>query len=240
MDDIGRHVQPTRRGRPARIRARPAPAARVSRTRGRGRGSGKVAWRVARTARSTGLSGLCPMFHGCTQIGSAVGGQVAHPAGGGAAQRALHVVEPLLGHGRVDRHRHVRGDGGQVGPRARHDLDELVAAAAERDPPAGRRLVREVVQRLVGAALGVDGDGQVGERVVHVGVAAVLADEHLGGEGPHERRHDRLDRAQPGGVAGARRQGDVGDRAARRRARRCRPASRCRGRGAGRSRAPRS
>jgi hypothetical protein len=28
-----------------------------------------TAWRVAKIARSTGLSGLWPMFHGCTQIG---------------------------------------------------------------------------------------------------------------------------------------------------------------------------
>ena len=165
--------------------------------------------------RVVGVVPHVPRLHPDRQRG---GGQVAPPDGGAAPQGPLHVVEPLLRHGRVERQRHVGGDGGQVGPRPWHDLDELVAATAERDPPAGCRLVRQVMQRLVGAALGVDGDGQVGQRVVHVGVAAVLADEHVGGEGPHQRRHDRLDGAQPRGVAGARRERDVGDRAARGRA----------------------
>jgi hypothetical protein len=77
--------------------------------------------------------------------------------------------------------------------------------------------VRQPVQRGVAVAVRVDAQGELGQRVEAVGVAAELGDQDLRLEGPHERRHDGVERAQPADVAGARRQRDV-DRGALRRA----------------------
>ena len=78
---------------------------------------------------------------------------------------------------------------------------------ATQRPPAD--LVREPVQRGDRGALAVDGQLQVGERVLVVGVAAALGDEHVRAEGAHRARDHRAERAQPAGVVGARRQRDV-------------------------------
>ena len=58
-------------------------------------------------------------------------------------------------------------------------------------------------------ALPVDAELQVGQRVEPVAVAAVLADQHLRPERAQQRRHDRVERAQPARVAGARGQRHV-------------------------------
>ncbi len=79
----------------------------------------------------------------------------------------------------------------------------LVAAAAGEQPAAAGVLVRQLVDRGVRGALGVDGQLQVGQRVVPVRVAAVLADQDLRAELPQQRRHDGMEGAQPPGVAGA-------------------------------------
>ena len=81
----------------------------------------------------------------------------------------------------------MRGDGGQVRPGPGHDVDELVAAAAEGHPAAAADLVGQAVQRVVRRPLGVDGQGQVRQRVLEVGVAAVLGDQDVGREGPEQR-----------------------------------------------------
>ena len=101
----------------------------------------------------------------------------------------------------------------RVGPRARYDVDHVVAAAAEPDPLAAAQLEGHVAERLDRDALRVDRQRQVGERVVGVGVGAVLADDDLRPEAAQHARHDGVEGPQPRGVAHPRRQGDV-DRAA--------------------------
>ena len=74
-------------------------------------------------------------------------------------------------------------------------------------------LVRQRVQEGVRLALAVDGELQVGQRVVTVGVAAVLGDEQLGPERGEPRGTTRANaRSQPR-VVGARGQRDVDGRA---------------------------
>jgi hypothetical protein len=58
-------------------------------------------------------------------------------------------------------------------------------------------------------ALTVDAQRQVGQRVVPVRVAAVLADQQLETERPHNRRHHGVEGPQPARVPGAGRQRDV-------------------------------
>ena len=87
--------------------------------------------------------------------------------------------------------------------------DQLVPAAPGEQPAAARELVRELVQFLVGGPLRVDGQLQVGQRVEPVRIAAVLADQDLRAERAQQRRHDRVERAQPVRVPGARGQRHV-------------------------------
>jgi len=72
-------------------------------------------------------------------------------------------------------------------------------------PAAAGDLVRQLVQGLVRSPLAVDGQLQVRERVEPVGVAAMLADQDLRSEPAQQRRYHRVERAEPAGVAGARR-----------------------------------
>ena len=67
----------------------------------------------------------------------------------------------------------------------------------------------------IAAALAVDGQLQVGQRILVVGVAAALGDQHVGRERAHRAGHHRAERAQPAGVVGARRQRDVDRRCPR-------------------------
>ena len=71
----------------------------------------------------------------------------------------------------------------------------------------------EVVEDQRGSPLAVDGERQVRERVVDVGVAAVLGDEDVGPELPQQRRDDRVEGPEPPAVRRPGRQRDV-DRAA--------------------------
>ena len=101
-----------------------------------------------------------------------VGGRARSP-------RRDDVVAPGLRDlgGRVQR---VAADlGEQVRPGPRHAAHQPVAAAAEGDPAAVAELVGEVVHRPVAGALAVDGEREVGERVLVVGVAAALGDQDL-------------------------------------------------------------
>ena len=131
--------------------------------------------------------------------------------GSGAAPAGAlpDVVAPGRRRRRPRVERRARRLGQQVGPGARHDLDQLVAAAAGEQPAAAGRLVGEPVDGGVRGALPVDGQLQVGERVEPVGVAAVLADQDLGRERAQQRRDDRVERPQPAGVAGPAGQRDV-------------------------------
>ena len=61
----------------------------------------------------------------------------------------------------------------------------------------------------MGGALSVDTQLQVGQRIQPVRVGPVLADQHLRPELPQERRHDRVEGAQPAGIPGARGQRDI-------------------------------
>ena len=63
-----------------------------------------------------------------------------------------------------------------------------------------------VAQGQVGGPLPVHGQPQVGQRVEPVRVGAALGDQHLRPERAQHRRHHRVERAQPAGVVGARRQ----------------------------------
>lgn len=68
---------------------------------------------------------------------------------------------------------------------------------------AAGSLVGEAVDERVGDSLSVDGDGEVGEGVGVVGVAAMLADQVLRLELAQQRRRDGMQGAEPPGVAGA-------------------------------------
>ena len=63
-------------------------------------------------------------------------------------------------------------DGQQVGPRPGNHVDDRVATAPERHPPASGDLVREVVQGDVARPLTVDAEREMGQRVVAMAVAA--------------------------------------------------------------------
>ena len=71
----------------------------------------------------------------------------------------------------------------------------------------------KLVYGFVRHPLAVDRQREMGQRVKEVAVAAVLADENLRRPRFDERRDDGVERAQPGVVAGPRRERDV-DRAA--------------------------
>lgn len=81
----------------------------------------------------------------------------------------------------------------------------IVATAADGDPAAAGDLVRQLVQRRVAVPVRIDSEVQLGHWVEAMGVAAELGEEDLRLEGPHERGHDGMERAQPAGVAGPRR-----------------------------------
>ena len=119
------------------------------------------------------------------------------------------VLAPALGHRRLRRDRPAGRLGEQVGPGPRHDLRELVATPAGGEPPSAGVPVGQLVQRGVRRALAVDGEPQVRQRVQDVAVAAVLGHQHLRRELLEQRRHDGVERPQPGAVAGARWQRDV-------------------------------
>src|SRR3712207_34116 len=80
---------------------------------------------------------------------------------------------------------------------------QSVATAAESDPAAVADLVREVVHGPVAGPLPVDGEPEIGEGVLVVGVAAALGDQDLRGEGAQDARDDGVEGAQPAGVVGA-------------------------------------
>ncbi|BCJ54871.1 hypothetical protein Asp14428_63460 [Actinoplanes sp. NBRC 14428] len=125
--------------------------------------------------------------------GAALGGELAPRRRGGGAR-----VERLAG-----------GHGEQVGPGSRDHLDQRVPAAAGRDPAALAQLVGQGAQSDICRTLPVDGQAQVGERVEPVGVGAALGEQQLRLERADHRRHDRVEGAQPAGVARARWQRDV-------------------------------
>ena len=160
---------------------------------------------MARTARSTGSAGSKPDDQSCHCRLRTVG----HQLRADHTQPLLDIGEPVGRHVRLRWNRRARSDADQVRPRARHHLDQLVAAAAGGDPSATGVLVREAVQGVVRRALAVDGQRQVRERVEDVAVAAVLADEDVRPELLEQRRDDRVERAQPSRVGGARGQRDV-------------------------------
>jgi hypothetical protein len=81
----------------------------------------------------------------------------------------------------------------------------IVATAADGDPAAAGDLVRQLVQRRVAVPVRIDSEVQLGHWVEAMGVAAELGEEDLRLEGPHERGHDGMERAQPAGVADPRR-----------------------------------
>src|SRR3954470_5978352 len=56
--------------------------------------------------------------------------------------------------------------GEQVGPGTGHAAHEAVTAPAEDDPPSLADLVGQLVHRLVAGALAIDGEGEIGERVL--------------------------------------------------------------------------
>ena len=98
----------------------------------------------------------------------------------------------------------------QVGPGPGHDVGDRVPAAAGRDPPPAGDLVRQVGSARYDARCPSTREHQVGQRVVAVGVAAVLGDQHGRARTPAAAcGHDRVERAQPAGVVGARRQRHV-------------------------------
>jgi len=69
--------------------------------------------------------------------------------------------------------------------------------------------VGERVQPFGGGALAVHGQQQVGQRIEHVGVAAVLRDQDVRVEAAQQRRHHRVEGPQPRLVPCPDRQGDV-------------------------------
>jgi hypothetical protein len=89
----------------------------------------------------------------------------------------------------------------------------LVAAAPGEQPAAARVLVGEPVDRGVRGALRVDAQLQVGQRVVPVRVAPVLADQYLRAELAEQRGHHGVEGPQPPGVPGESGQRDVDRRA---------------------------
>ena len=117
----------------------------VSRTRCRGRAAGKTAWRVAMTARSTASCGVVAHVpRAPPDRPPSAGSRSPIRRGPGPAEPLAHVHRATSSrHRRCQRDRPVRGDGGQVRPGPRHDVDELVAAAAEGHPAAAADLVRQ-------------------------------------------------------------------------------------------------
>jgi hypothetical protein len=69
--------------------------------------------------------------------------------------------------------------------------------------------VGQHVDRLVGGALRVDAQLQVGQRIEPVAVGPVLADQDLRPKLAQQRRDDRVEGAQPGRIAGPGGQRDV-------------------------------
>ena len=62
----------------------------------------------------------------------------------------------------------------------------------------------------------IDGQIQIGKRILTMGIGAVLSNQHLRSERAHHPRHHRVESPQPRGVRGARGHRDVDRRAARR------------------------
>ena len=129
---------------PRGARAAPPATARRERARGRtGRHSpsappspwaGNTARCVASTARSTSSAGSNPSDQ---SRHDGVAPSVIRSRRGQAVALG-DVRPPPLGHRGLRRDRRARRLGQQVGPRPRHDLRQLVAAAAAGDPPAAR------------------------------------------------------------------------------------------------------
>ncbi len=82
-------------------------------------------------------------------------------------------------------------------PRAGHHPVGVVAATAGRQPATIAPLVGDAVEQSRGSGVGTRGQPQVRQRVVHVAVTAVLADQEGRPERRRERGQHRLDRTQP-------------------------------------------
>ena len=134
---------------------------------------------------------------------------VCHALGCGQAGSPLNVVPPRGGRLRPRVDRPACGLGEQVRPGPRYDVDQLVSPAAGDQPASAGQVVGERVDRGVGGPLRVDAQLQVGQRVEPVRVGPVLADQHLRPELPQQRRDDRMEGAQPAGVAGPGGQRDI-------------------------------
>ena len=113
----------------------------------------------------------------------------------------------------------VSGESGWPPRRSRADESRAaaprppgVAAAAGRHPATLAELVGQVVQGQVRRTLPVDGH-EMGQRVLGCESQPCWVTSTSGVNGAQQRRHDGVERAQPAGVAGARRQRHV-DRAA--------------------------
>src|SRR5439155_1752862 len=81
--------------------------------------------------------------------------------------------------------------------RPRHDPGALVARAAGGHPAAAGGPVGELVEKGGGAAVGGGREVQLGPRILVVGVAAELGDEHVGRPRLDQRRDHLGERPQP-------------------------------------------
>ena len=183
----------------------PRPAAGQS-NQGSSPCSGKTACRVAMTARSTASPGRA-RSPGAVKAGVSAVGQPGRRRAARPAPRRTRASprapRPSARRGGAPR---SRPGGPRPGARRPRPRSRRRRAATQR-PCAD--LVRQVVQRGRTRPLAVQRQRQVGQRVERVGVAAVLGDQDVRGEGAHQRRHDGVERPQPRGVAGAGREGDV-------------------------------
>src|SRR5450759_3252334 len=74
---------------------------------------------------------------------------IAHVSWSHLPSDLLDMVPPYLGHLGIQWDRAMRGNGGQMRPCPGHDVDDRVAATAERDPLAAADLVSKIVNGLV-------------------------------------------------------------------------------------------
>ena len=154
--------------------------------------SGKTAWRVAMTARSTGVLGVVAHLPRAPPDRPPSAAPVAHPGRAGAPEPLAHVLPPVLAAPRC-RAGSARARRWRSGASRRAARRRRPRSRRRRAPPTARRRPRAPGRAAPRAASrwASTRQRQVRQRVLHVGVAAVLGDQHVGREGPHERRAPR-------------------------------------------------
>lgn len=91
----------------------------------------------------------------------------------------------------------------QMGPRSRYDPDQAVSASTDSEPTALGVPIGELAHREIRGPLTVDGQCEIGQRVLAMIVGTALADDDLRPEPGDRGRHDRVEPSQPQRITGA-------------------------------------